>query len=319
VFIDILKMVLTLLGGGLAGALLNEWFRRRGAGVQSIPLIERVNRLVSPELKGFTLARVAGEGQTRRLEEIKNVREYQFTLRNTSSVHLQNSEIQFEFPTEDVEAWAERPALSKTAPELVNAVVTEPWKRGYRWRIPQLPSTDSVEFTFRSVDPVSEEYEVALYNSDRVVIERSKGEPASKRSHLRDIYSWSMLVVVIAGLCVAATTVFIGSNHDNLSKVSGSGCALTVVSSFQQFNTGSLPWQGPWQIKYQVWNDGTQKCVVQSDQLFVNSVAIEAGEYLERTGLSQTVPKLVIRNLSFGPDSPNQKAKVTMYSEASVN
>jgi hypothetical protein len=309
-------MVLTLLGGGLAGALLNEWFRRRGAGVQSIPLIERVNRLVSPELKGFTLARVAGEGQTRRLEEIKNVREYQFTLRNTSSVHLQNSEIQFEFPTEDVEAWAERPALSKTAPELVNAVVTEPWKRGYRWRIPQLPSTDSVEFTFRSVDPVSEEYEVALYNSDRVVIERSKGEPASKRSHLREI--WSLFVVAITGSCAVAILLF-GSNHNNLSKVSGPGCALTVISSFQQFNSDSLPWQGPWQINYRVLNVGTQKCVVQSDQLFANPVAIEAGQQLERTEFSQTEPKLVLRNLSFGPASPNQTAKVTMYSEASVN
>src|SRR5438309_8589211 len=58
---------------------------------------------------------------------------------------------QFEFPTEDVEAWAERPALSKTAPIPADAVITEPWKKGYRWRIPHLPSTDSIEFTFRAV------------------------------------------------------------------------------------------------------------------------------------------------------------------------
>ena len=93
VVIEILKIILPLLGGGAVGALLNEWLRRRGARVQAIPLIERVNRPVSPELKGLTLARLTGDGQTRRLEEIKNVREYQFTLRNTSTVHLQDVEI----------------------------------------------------------------------------------------------------------------------------------------------------------------------------------------------------------------------------------
>jgi hypothetical protein len=181
VVLEILKILLPLLGGGAVGALLNEWLRRRGARVQAIPLIERVNRLVSPELKGLTLARLTGDGQTRRLEEIKNVRDYQFTPRNTSTVHLQDVEIQFEFPTDDVEAWAERPALSKTAPVPADAVVTEPWKKGYRWRIPHLPSTDSIEFTFRAVNPASGDYEVALYKSGSVVIEKSKGEPPRKK------------------------------------------------------------------------------------------------------------------------------------------
>jgi hypothetical protein len=54
VVLEILKILLPLLGGGAVGALLNEWLRRRGARVQAIPLIERVNRLVSPELKGLT-------------------------------------------------------------------------------------------------------------------------------------------------------------------------------------------------------------------------------------------------------------------------
>src|SRR5437870_657045 len=62
------------------------------AAFPPIPLIERVNRLVSPELKGFALARVTGGPDNRELEEIKNVREYQLTLRNTSPIHLQNVE-----------------------------------------------------------------------------------------------------------------------------------------------------------------------------------------------------------------------------------
>ncbi len=168
---DILKIVLSLV----AGAGLNEWLRRRHSKIQRIPLIERVNRLVKQEMQGFALARVTGDPENRKLEEVENIREYQLTLRNTSDVHLQDVEIQFEFPTDDVEAWAERPALSKTAPVPVDALITEPWKKGYRWRIPQLPSTDSIEFTFRSINPASDSYAVALYKSDRVVIERSKG------------------------------------------------------------------------------------------------------------------------------------------------
>src|SRR2546422_11584027 len=104
--LEILKIVLPFLGGGVAGAVVNEWLRRRREKVQRIPLIERVNRAVRPTLKGFTLARVSGPPEDRELEQIKNVREYQLTLRNTSTVHLEDVEIQFEFSTEDVEAWA---------------------------------------------------------------------------------------------------------------------------------------------------------------------------------------------------------------------
>src|SRR5438552_1874510 len=129
--LDLLKIVIPLLTGGLAGAVLNEWFRRRGGKVQPIPLIERVNRLINPELEGFTLARVAGGTEGRHLEEVKNIREYQLTLRNTSMIHLQDVEIQFEFPTEDVESWVSRPALSKTAPLPVNAMATAPWKKSF--------------------------------------------------------------------------------------------------------------------------------------------------------------------------------------------
>ena len=82
---EVSTILVSLAGGGAAGALLNEWFRRRRDRVQSIPLIERVNRLISPELKGFTLARVVGSSTNRGLEEVKNLREYQLTIRNTST------------------------------------------------------------------------------------------------------------------------------------------------------------------------------------------------------------------------------------------
>lgn len=231
-FLDILKTILTLLGGGLAGAILNEWFRRRRAGVQRIPLIERVNRVVGPELKGVTLARVVGSHANRKLEEIRNVREYQLSLRNTSSIHLQDVEIQFESSTEDVEAWASRPALSKTAPVPVDAEATDPWRRAFRWRIPRLPSTDSIEFTFRAVNPPSGDYEVALYNADRVVIERSEGEPAVKRSSVWEMANIAALLFgMMAGVLIMVPGVMGLMGFDkgsNFTSIGDTGCTLAV-------------------------------------------------------------------------------------------
>ena len=90
---EFLKFIATLLAsflsGGLAGARLNEWYRQKHSRLQKIPLIERVNRSVSPKLEGgITLARAVGEVPHRQLEELNNLREYQLTLRNTSTVHL---------------------------------------------------------------------------------------------------------------------------------------------------------------------------------------------------------------------------------------
>jgi hypothetical protein len=315
VLIEILKIMLPLLGGGAVGAFLNEWFRRRGGRIQTIPLIERANRLVSPKLKGFTLARLSGDG---RLESIKNVREYQFTLHNTSTVHLQDVEVQFEFPTEDVEAWAERPTRSKTAPLPIDVVITKPWKKGYRWRIPQFPSTDSIDFTFRAVDPESDDYEVTLYKSDRVVIEKSNREPTVERTYFRSLlFRWSFPVVFVILVSLSVVGFFFGlsGNAKNLSSVSEAGCTLTVLSSFEQVNSEALPWQGPWQLNYRVLNAGTRKCVVQSDQLTGPAVTIEAAQEVTRTAFSPKKPKLVQRDISFGPDSPTHNAKVTLFGQ----
>jgi hypothetical protein len=169
---EILKLIVAFLSGGAAGQVLAELFRRRAGRIQTIRLIERVNREVRPELKGVTLARVTTIGLQRQLEEVPSLREYQLTLRNTSKVHLQNVEIQFEFPTEDVQAWASRPVRSQTALIARDATANEPWKKAFRWQIPHLPVGDSVEFTFQAVAPPSNNYLAALYNSERVVIER---------------------------------------------------------------------------------------------------------------------------------------------------
>lgn len=130
--LEIFKLIATLLGGGLAGAALNRWFQNRSNKLQRIHVIERVNRLASPKLQGVTLARVVTESNGRHLEELTNLREYQLTLRNDApGVHLKDAEIQFEFPTEDVEGWTTRPALSKTALISVDCTPSDPWKKHF--------------------------------------------------------------------------------------------------------------------------------------------------------------------------------------------
>jgi hypothetical protein len=319
VLLDILKIIGPFLGGGLAGALLNEWFRRRGARVQRIPLIERVNRVVSPELEGFTLARLTGAGQDRRLERVRNVREYQLTLRNTSTVHLQDVEIQFEFPSHDVEAWAGKPAVSKTAPVSVEAATAEPRMKGYRWRIPQFPSSDSVEFTFRAVDPATDDYEVALYKSGRVVIERSKGEsPGASRSSLHRAMVMMMGTAALAAVFAMSPVVRVvwPERAKSVAALNESGCALVVTSSFEQLNSGGWPWDGPWQISHRFLNAGTQRCVVDAGQLTGAPVAIESAGDFTRTLFSQTRPTLIQRDFSLGPDSATHRVRVNLYAEA---
>lgn len=139
---------------------------------------------------------------------MNNLREYQLTLRNISTVHLQDVEIQFEFPAQDVQEYAAlRTSLSKTTLVKVNAVPTDAtaFPTVFRWRIPHLPSGDSVEFTFYAVDPKSDSYEVALYNSDRVIVEKVEGEPAAtKRTDNWKFLTAILLVAGSAALIVAA-------------------------------------------------------------------------------------------------------------------
>ena len=320
-FAEILKIVLPFLGGGLAGALLNEWFRRRGEKLQSIPLIERVNRRVSPELEGFTLARVTGDPECQRLEEVHNVREYQLTLRNTATIHLQDVEIQFEFPTEDIEGWVSRPALSKTAPISVEAVVGEPWKKGFRWRIPHLPSTDSIEFSFKAVNPPSSDYEVALYNADRVVIEKSKGEPAEQRQsrwRLEIVAFVLALVATVAASTVTAGLVMFNDKGGKVSVVRDGGCVFTISSSYERFGSDDAAWPwspGAWQVSNRVVNAGRQKCVIESEQLTSGPVALAPGEDAKKTLYPLSKPKLIHRQLSVGPERAEGTASVELYGE----
>lgn len=320
---EILKMLLTLFSGGACGALINEFLHRRRARMQPIPLIERVNRLVSSELKGFVLARrVGADRESGSLEVVQRVREYQFTLRNTSYIHLHNAEVQFEFPSNDVEGRAERPGRSKTTPVQLEAEISEPWKAGYRWRIPELPPGDSIEFTFRAVDPSSAEYEVALYNGGQIVIEKSKGEPAAKQLDFIGIIGKEGIIAVIFLAVAMAYFGFLISKsiidrvREEATVVDWAGCSLNVTTSSGLVKP-SLFWlsrPGPWSITSFIMNTGPRKCLLKWESSSGDAFTLDPGSSVEvGGGYTDAKPRLASVGLLFGPDGPKNKATVMLY------
>jgi hypothetical protein len=313
--LEILKLVVSILGGGAAGAFLNEWFRRRKGKVQTISLIERVNRSISPELQGITLARLVGDENHRLLEELRSVREYQLTLRNTSTINLQNVEIQFEFPIVDVQAWASRPSLSKTALLLVDGVASEPWKKAFRWCIPHLPPGDSVEFTFQSVDATSSDYEVALYNSDLAIVEKVVGEPAPK---VKRFSAPSVgLLAALFGVLVSVIAIFWGGvlpSGEKFSRVSEAGCELRIVSFYDRYGDD---FRSPWRIKYRVFNVGDHECILRSTLLNPKGLfTIQAGEVFDREWIIDRSPRVLDTEVSVGlTNSTLKSAPIRIYVE----
>jgi hypothetical protein len=297
--LELAKLLISFLGGGLAGALVTEWFRRKRGRVQSIPLIERVNRLVSPELEGISLAR--RNPLNLKLEELKNLREYQLTLRNASTVHLQNAEVQFEFPADDVAAVTSRPTLSKTALVPVEAMPSTPWRKAFRWVIPHLPSGDSVEFTFRAVDPSSESYEAALYRSEGVVLEKVVGEPPPKQAQTSKWFFGASAAILLGALLFALVTgriEFSSTSGEKLTAIKLGGCDLRVISLFDVYGQHLY---SPWRIKHRVFDVGTHDCVIQSERMKLASpVTVKSGDMIEKESISERPPKLVEIEISVG-------------------
>jgi hypothetical protein len=311
VLLDILKIILPFIGGGAMGALLTDWFRRKNSRLQRIPLVERVNRLVNPDLEGITLARRVGEDQ---LEELKNLREYQLTLRNTSTIHLQEVEIQFDFPVEHVQAWAQRPALSKT--ELVD-VPTQPIRgtTRLRWQIPHLPSGDSVEFTFRAVDPPSADYAVALYKNDRIILDKVIGEPVTPKGRRLGLYLFPATMITILMIVVSLALLYPG--HKSITTaIKGAGCNLNITSSWEE-RPQRIPPRGPWTIYHRTLNSGFQTCIVQLEQLDAEGpFTLGPGKVDERERLSAHLPKLVDIAVSVStPNTTPEKSLIQVYAD----
>jgi hypothetical protein len=295
--LETVKILAVLLGGGLAGAFITEWFRRRREKVQRIQLIERANRPVNP-LEGFILARVSG-GANRALEEVKDLREYQLTMRNSTSTHLQNAEIQFEFPAEDVQALVLPPTLSRT-PLVLKDTKLEKGAKVFRWIIPNFPAGDSVEFTFRAVAPSSDKYEVASYDVG-IIIEKIVGEPPPvvNKWSFANIIIPALLLSLLALLIYAALTGRLQSGGEHFSTVNLAGCDLRVVSVFEVYDNRNF--RSPWYIKHRIFNVGNRDCVIQSQTLKLESpTVIRPGDTLDREQVSEYPPKLLNVAISLG-------------------
>jgi hypothetical protein len=296
--LETVKILAALLGGGLAGAFITEWFRRRREKVQRIQLIERANRPVNP-LEGFILARVSG-GANRALEEVKDLREYQLTMRNSTSTHLQNAEIQFEFPAEDVQAIVSPPTLSRT-PLVLKDTKLEKGAKVFRWIIPHFPTGDSVEFTFRAVAPSSDKYEVALYYVG-IIFEKIVGEPppaVKKSSFAKIIIPASMISALALFLYAALTGRIQSTSGENLTTVKLAGCELRIVSAFEGYDKSFN--NSPWHIRHRIFNVGNRDCIIQSQTLKLeNPTVIRPGDTLDREQVSEHAPKLTGVAISMG-------------------
>lgn len=317
----LVQMLLPVLGGGAVGSIITALVQHRRTQTQAIPLIERVNRLVSSDLKGFVLARFGpegGGGEGRHLEAVLRVHEYQFTLRNTSHIHLHNAEVQFEFPSKDVDGRAERPSRSKTTPVQVDAEISEPWKAGYRWRIPELPPDDSIDFTFRAVEPSSAEYEVALYNGGQVVIEKSKGEPEAKwsgyKAKLSGVIASAFVLVLVAEVGYFLSRYLFEPTGEKATVVDWAGCSLNITSSSRQVNFSSFSQAGPWSLDANILNTGARKCFVKWESSSGDPFTIDPGKAVGVVSeYTNARPRLEPVGILFGPDGPNNKATVMLY------
>jgi hypothetical protein len=289
VLLEILKIVASIIGGGLAGAIANEWFRTRSARVTPIPLIQRANRKMATELHGLVLARKKGDPSSPEFEQITDLREYQFTLRNTSKLNLQNVEIEFDFPATDIQAWVSRTAISKTA---LNPIDTSPaelnWKK-FRWRIPHLPSGDSAEFTFQAVSPKSSMFHAALYGTDRVILETVEGEPAP----LKQQPSWAHFAVgVMTGILAVMGYLWLPKDRVTTDKIISSGCEISITSRAEYLppSSGDPTVEV---IEYRIFNSGSKKCILQSPEIGLDApVEIQTGEIVDRQRPSEVGAKV---------------------------
>ena len=164
----------------------------------------------------------------------------------------------------------------------------------FRWRIPHLPSGDSVEFTFHAMEPRWSErsYVAALYNSERVIVEKVEGEPApTKRSDTEKMWLVGAAFVFALGvfLLLAAWRFAVLFPSESFTVVKEGGCDLRVVTTYNRVEPGS----DIRVIQYRIFNIG-QSCIVKSDQFDPKGpFTIGAGDIITRERLAQSRPKLV--------------------------
>jgi hypothetical protein len=193
----------------------------------------------------------------------------------------------------------------------------EPWKKAFRWLIPHLPSGDSVEFSFQAIAPPSGEFITALYNAERVVIERVAGEPRSAEKWNATISVVLPLLIggVSAAIIAAAGTVGFNLGYRNYggvtakasgdnssipalkSDLSGSGCSLRVTSEADYRRDIEA-----WSLFTTVLNTGDNECHLTVPGIFNDERLLPGQITLSRTRYIVQRPRPIKAKISFSTE-----------------
>lgn len=155
-------------------------------------------------------------------------------------------------------------ARSQTALIAIDAVATEPWLKAFRWRIPHLPRGDSVDFTFQALTPSSDQYVAALYNAERVVINKVSGEPSSRSGSFFPLSPVRFTALSLSWLLFMVLTLPFGSSEvppdarkpDLDTTLSGAGCRFNVsIIPERQFVRGMFCFNDrvEWFVTYRIF------------------------------------------------------------------
>lgn len=156
-----------------------------------------------------------------------------------------------------------------------------------------------MNFTFRAVNPPTEDYEVSLFNADRIVIEKVKNEPRVRTDLWVTGAQWFAAVTLVVVLTFAmplAFRLFANQGPSVLGAEStltvelerlrryeeGRGstaatiiepeCRLSINSGFHPVNDAAL--DGPFRLNLDIENLGSAPCFVENDSLWSKPVEI---------------------------------------------
>jgi len=330
-------VIASLIGGGAMGALISEWFRRRHGRTHPIPLIELVNR--NPllyELRGIKMIRI--DGSQAGVGEVTNIRHYQLLLRNTSHIHLRDAEIQIDFKSaEDIVPWVSRPAKSKTALHQQDpATVETPWAKSFRWKIPQFPHGDSVEFGFQVINPSSEDfdYEPSLYSAHNVMIKRTKVDPETEGSGFSErlLAHVTVLAVLLGAVGVIISVRSIHGLEKLLSEKQQASASLdrreiekTVVQSEHRLRLSSQArhFLDQWSYTYRVRNEGNRAAWFAwkdaNGSVLLEMALLAPGQDAVREMILSDSPALVESEILFGAKSEGLRSRLQVYGPAGIS
>jgi hypothetical protein len=198
----LIPLVVTLLGGGLGGAIFKTLYDRRQARTHPIPLIELVNsNPLSYDIEGIKLVRVDGG------TEVTNLRHYELLLRNTSGTFLRDAHFQLKVKQADRTAVTIVAGPSKSKADLISVdarPIQPPWVKAFAWKIPQFADGDSIRFRLQALNQADldfDDFYEGFIDSGNVICEKTKGL-TGREAHP------ASLILAAAGLILSVSLTY---------------------------------------------------------------------------------------------------------------